>query len=225
MHSFQTIINSSAVTAGCLVGSCSTYRRLGAAAAQAQRLVVGQRRALQPSRAVPLQGPSTQVGPRYRALVMRNARKGRHLLAGFDIRHVQDLVHVQVVVLQLPEQSLRVVRSDDAAAAAAAAEGLGFPLTPIGGGGGRRRLLKAGLIFTGLPWLPQPLALELPVRLRVRSLRLVFEGRHPLHGSELAVDLSQPGWLDDAAAVGGNAAAPVDGRSCRRSRRKFRLAV
>lgn len=153
---------------------------------------------------------------------MRNARESRHLLTGFYIRHVQDLVHVQIVVLQLPEQSLWVVGST----AAAAAEALGFPFRPIGGGGGggRRGFLKAGVIFTGLPWLPQALVLELPIRLRVRSLRLVFEGRHPLHRAELAVDLSQSAWFDDSAAVGGNAAAPVDGRSCRRCKRKLRIS-
>lgn len=153
--------------------------------------------------------------------------KGRHLLTGFYIRHIQDLIHIQIVVLQLPEQSLWVVRSDDtatAAAVAAAAEALCFPFRPIGRGGGRRPFVKAGVIFVALPWLPQPLVLELPIRLRVRSFRLMFKGRHPLHRSELTVDLSKSSWFDDSAAVSGNAPAPVDGWSCRRCRHTLGLA-
>ena len=196
------------------------YLSLRAAASQAQRLVVGQSGAHQAPPPGPLQRTPPQVAPRHRALVVGDARQRGHLLTGFDVRHVQDLVHVQIVVLQFPEQSLRVVPSN-----ADAGQALPLPPRPVGGGGGVSWLVGAGVLFTGLPWLPQPQPLTrgFPIRVGVCGLRLVFEGRDSLHRPELTMDLGKPRGFDSPATVGGNPTTPVDGWSCTRKRDGKRL--
>lgn len=199
------------------VADQNSYRSLRAAAAvaaQTQRLVVGQRRVLQ-TPSVPLQGASSQVAPRHRALVVGHARQRGHLLAGLDVRDVQDLVHVQVVVLQLSEQHLRV-----GPARHADAQRFGLPVRPIARRGGLTGLVQVGLILAGLARLAP--ARDFAVRVGLGGLGLVLEGGNPLHWPELAVDLGQSRGFDSTAAdasVGGDPTTPVDGRSCRRDMR------
>lgn len=172
---------------------------------------MGQSRVLQ-TPSVPLQGASAQVAPRHRALVVGHARQRGHLLAGLDVRHVQDLVHVQVVVLQLPEQHLSVGPAHHADA-----QGFGLPVHPVGGRGGLAGLVRAGLILAGLAQLAP--TLDFTVRVGLSGLGLVLERGNPLHWPELAVDLGESRGFDSTAAaagVGGNTTTPVDGRSCRR---------
>ncbi len=149
---------------------------------------------------------------------MGDARQRGHLLTGLDIRHVQDLIHVQVIVLKLAEQSLGVVPSNDTNAAATTAQTLCLSSRRVRGGGGLSLFVRAGVIFTGLLWLAEPLALDFTIRVRVSGLWLVFERGDPLHRTKLAVDFRNPCGFDSPAAVGGNATAPVDGWSCKTSR-------
>lgn len=191
----------------------SMYRSLWAAA-QAQSLIVGQSRVLQPSTPVPLQGASAQVAPYYWALVMGNTRQCGHLLTGLYIRHIQDFVHVQIVVLQLPKKRLRIIPSNDAEAAT---ETLRFAFQPISRGGCLGWFVRAGVSFTALPWFPQSLTLDFTIRVRVGGLWLVFERWNPLHRPELTMDFSKSSRFDSPTAVGGNATVPIDSWSCKRS--------